>query len=888
MVTSRGPATHDEARTWTLPCYSPAAGEESVCASCGASCRSASPRSTSQVEQGHNWSHDYEDEATEVKSVLSSVASEYASCPMTMVAGTEQLPSLPQRSGFQNPMEVCSSSLDVQSMAAGTPPTGGGEAAAEATFRGKAGTTMKGVEPSWFCLSGAMGLCVTWLGTFSLFQGGTRLMANGMQGLIMLLLRMQRRHLLRRWPDLMEKFTHVLSEGRLRSERHRVLTEDGHEIHFYRLRRVTRCCCRTDCACSSVGFSAGTPEAVEAAAAVAAAAAARKAGPAPSSSFHNGNSSNKRLDGKVFFFQHGLLESSLNWIAGGWLSLPFIVAARGGEVWLGNSRGNEYTRPLKQRPPMQQVQQSSVSSSSSQYTPESLSGQNEEFNERGLSLFTLHEYIAEQQHRLEALKQRTGHEADVQLLTQYLQVDPEEGECCSFFCCKCSGLTALPCITGKSPQEQLRLLQQTCMDASALLLRMHWAGQSACKGASESEQHQGTGGAGVTVTPKGAKAGGSPLCEPTADAVACLPRSMQFDMFELNRSLSASSTFNRMKSTATSPATSSTNRMPDSGIRCGGQSAAEAKFAAWPLCETDGMSAELFAYTAPSNYTDDGIREDGCSCSRWSSSRRGPSRRLRGCQGSRRNKRTDRPPFEFSNDSAKGPWSFHEMATYDCPAQLQYIAMKSPALRQQRAAALRATADFKSGSESGCGGQSSFACGLVAVGQSQGAAQLLAALSMSPSVGLLARRLVLFSPPLILQPLTELPRAALLLLQLGLQYPRVLLKALRFLVSLIPGRVLASVGNAVVGKGRPGSMNFYSTPLESQQLALNFSYTPSGRMQSRLYLHQAVPSIVVVALVCVNTYRMRCWGNRDRSACGATEAQKAFIQRGYDVCFMCA
>ncbi|KAF8819800.1 triacylglycerol lipase [Cardiosporidium cionae] len=43
------------------------------------------------------------------------------------------------------------------------------------------------------------------------------------------------------------------------------------------------------------------------------------------------------------FLQHGLFESSLNWIATGECSLAFMLARQGWDVWLGNSRGNNFT-----------------------------------------------------------------------------------------------------------------------------------------------------------------------------------------------------------------------------------------------------------------------------------------------------------------------------------------------------------------------------------------------------------------------------------------------------------------------------------------------------------------------------------------------------------------
>lgn len=451
--------------------------------------------------------------------------------------------------------------------------------------------------------------------------------------------------------DLMQTFVARLSGGLLKAERHSVYTADGFLLCLYSLRRARRTCClAAGCRCLEVdGLEGG----------------------------EGFTAKEDLLDATrtpVFYFQHGLLESSLNWVSGGWRSLPFMLAAAGAEVWVGNNRGNEFARPCVQR------------------------GK----GAAGFDLASLERFV---QSRLLLLTEKSPAESETEtereqgsggsgVLGRSRQSLEGEG-LCSNFCCRCSRLTSFPDVRGASLERQLAVLRGACWEALSLLLRLRGV---PCF-SSFPNQGRGSSSAGL-----------------------------------------------------------------EGDSRCTGEA---------PLTDETSL-----------------------------------------------------PPFrEHLQQTCAGHWSFHEMAVLDLPAQLQFVAENSPSLNANGKSRVGSCVGHSSSARP----SSVFGSGVVCVGQSQGAAQILACLSLAPSLSGLIRQAVVFSPPLILQPLRRLPRGAVLLLRVGLKSPVFLLRLLRGVALALPSFALGSLGDAVAGHGHGLGMRFYTTPLQREQREINFRHTPSGK-----------------------------------------------------------
>ncbi|PHJ23079.1 triacylglycerol lipase [Cystoisospora suis] len=120
------------------------------------------------------------------------------------------------------------------------------------------------------------------------------------------------------------------------------------------------------------------------------------------------------------------------------------------------------------------------------------------------------------------------------------------------------------------------------------------------------------------------------------------------------------------------------------------------------------------------------------------------------------------------------------------------------------------------------------------IGQSQGAAQLLALTSIFPGTGDLFHGLLLFSPPVILHSPSTLSISTRALIHLGLTHPSPVLHGIKLAECLLPEVCLSILADCVAGRKL---MGFYTGDIEWGQRCINFRYTPSGGTSRRNFQH---------------------------------------------------
>eukprot|EP01069_Polyplicarium_translucidae_P006299 Polyplicarium_translucidae@DN2938_c0_g1_i1.p1 len=130
--------------------------------------------------------------------------------------------------------------------------------------------------------------------------------------------------------DVVQQFVFELSGGRFFAERHFVVTDDDYLLVVHRLRTVSFGSTATfhrlaTNAKGSVGGGNVSSQGVP--------------------SFKSGRFR------KTVLLQHALLECSSNWVAQGPNCLPFQLLKAGHDVWLGNNRGNLFSKRLRQKEP---------------------------------------------------------------------------------------------------------------------------------------------------------------------------------------------------------------------------------------------------------------------------------------------------------------------------------------------------------------------------------------------------------------------------------------------------------------------------------------------------------------------------------------------------------
>ncbi|KFG31844.1 triacylglycerol lipase [Toxoplasma gondii GAB2-2007-GAL-DOM2] len=770
--------------------------------------------------------------------------------------------------------------------------------------------------------------------------------ASALRFLLLKLLQLQRRRFLEVCCDPTQRFTHILSGGRLKAERHSVRTADGYEIFFYRLARVSRHCCHTDaprccgassvhasgregggtspCRCASVGSASRDENALgacgclqapatsatgprpspvisrrvlphpgppacevslpadddEAASGVCTPEAPRETSETPSledsevreacnigsrrcveGSEKGGGCSDvatprsapgggeRGSEGDQFpsvefggvlqqafcrernaqeeerplvFLQHGLLESSLNWVSGGAESLAFLLVENGCDVWLGNNRGNEYVRFLQAEqhenecPPSPAAGKAKETQSSTPQTPAARAGLSAEtadesgelesvsfhedapgtrcvFNsasshDEGASLRDC-EAAAESEKRrslcasglADWAEQRLWETVSPDTVASSAHVDLPRGSACSQLCCQCTGLTAFPAIpAASSSAEEQRILGAACVEAAGTLLRLLRCSQP-CRRRQARRPSAATSG---FETSESASRFPSP------------PQSRErlFSCRRVGGRARETSAEEQPASSECSTQVSPSLASPAPEVSCLGEDdrgvCTPPHSGWWPLPHRRRHSA---------------AGECG------DSDAHAVSQESRDCF----------PPFSSISAASAQTWTFHDMAEFDVPAMLHHI-LSLPAsvgggvLPGQQASEPRRLRK------------------VWAFGQSQGAAQLLALTSTFPGVCLLVHSLVLFSPPVVLHPLSSLSLSTQLLISLGLRHPASLLRGIKVAEALFPSPALSIFGDCVAGHRL---MGFYTGDIAWQQRCINFKFTPSGGTSKLNFQH---------------------------------------------------
>ncbi|KEP64491.1 UNVERIFIED_CONTAM: triacylglycerol lipase [Hammondia hammondi] len=783
--------------------------------------------------------------------------------------------------------------------------------------------------------------------------------ASALRFLLLKLLQLQRRRFLEVCCDPTQRFTHVLSGGRLKAERHSVRTADGYEIFFYRLARVSRHCCHASaprgCGASSVhtsgreggGASAcrcasvcpasrdenalggrgclraratsttgprpspvvsrrvlphpgpppecdiSLPADVDEAApgvctrdappetsesppledselrkkacsiglrcsaednekgGVCSGVAARRSAPGGGERGSEGDrfpsvelggvlqqAFCRKRDAQVeerplVFLQHGLLESSLNWVSGGAESLAFLLVENGCDVWLGNNRGNEYVRFLQAEqleskcPPSPAAGRAKETQTapraprgSAETGDESEELESVSFHEdapQNRCLFnsasshdegaSLHdcEAAADSEKRLGLCASGLAHWAEQrrwetvspETVASSAEVDPPRGSACSQLCCQCTGLTAFPAIpAASSATEEQRILRAACVEAAGTLLRLLRCSQP-CQRRQARRPSAAT--SGFETGESASRLPASPhATEPLSSCRRVGGRARETSSEEKPATSECST---QVSPSLVSPAPS---RPPEPATSFPPPNAPEVSCLGvddrgvctpphsgwWPLPQGRGHPA---------------AGECG------GSDARAVSQESRDCF----------PPFASISAASAQTWTFHDMAEFDVPAMLHHI-LSLPAsvgggvLPGRRASEPRRLRK------------------LWAFGQSQGAAQLLALTSTFPGVCLLVHSLVLFSPPVVLHPLSSLSLSTQLLISLGLRHPASLLRGIKVAEALFPSPALSIFGDCVAGHRL---MGFYTGDIAWQQRCINFKFTPSGGTSKLNFQH---------------------------------------------------